>query len=154
MRQLRPSVAVLVVLSTALTGCVDLTPLREQNYRKVTLLQIETAADADDHAVFAGLVGLLEARLEEPGRIDLDHALEALASLMEQDRPEAFVTVGRCARLDPEEDVRYMSLDVLAELDPVGARRLLGDVERDDPSSLVREHASELLGQSVYIAPY
>lgn len=133
-----------LLLLTAGAGCVSLEPLREQQYSEVTVEQLEKAGSSDEEAVYAGLQGLLERRLVEADDVQIDLALEALLALRSQGRADSFKLVERCAREDRAEEVRYVALDVLIEIDPDGAPPVLRVIEQHDASALVRQHAGEL----------
>lgn len=139
-----------LILGLAAGGCVSLDSIRERDFGAVTIEEVEAAAGSADPRVHEGLVALLEKRLEEPRSITLDLTLEALASLMrsgDADPAAVVATVRRCATDDPDEEVRYLALDVLERWQGGDSRATLEIIRSRDPSDLVREHASDLLGE-------
>lgn len=126
-------------------GCISLDAIRQREYDRITIPQIEKAARSEDAEVLRGLESLLERRLDDPPAIDVDLALEALVSLMRAERTHAIGVVRRCALEDPDEECRYVALEVLARLAPHASRDTISAVAAGDGSDLVRDHARELL---------
>lgn len=125
-------------------ACVSLDPLREQRFDEVTIETLEKAAGSDESAVHEGVLGLIRLRLESPESVDLDSALEALVCLRDTARPTAFDLLARCAREDTAEEVRFVALDALMACDAARAQTVFAEIATSDPSSLVREHCTEL----------
>jgi hypothetical protein len=144
MRRALAAVALQSLLTLAI-GCVDLTPLRERDFDRVTLEQLEASSETDESAVLEGVEGLIDRRLAEPGSVELDLVLEGLVALKTQRRVEAFDVVARCARSDPHEDARYVAVETLHTLAPERARDVLESIANTDASGLVRGHALEIL---------
>lgn len=145
-----------LLLAFAVSGCVSLDSIRERDFDAVTIRQVEVAAGSGDRTVHEGLVALLEHRLAEPRSVSLDLTLETLVSLMNSDRADSrsvVRAVRRCATDDPNEEVRYLALDVLSRREGPDARAMLESIHSRDASDLVREHASELLSESSTRAP-